>query len=95
VAKNAVPAAEAIAGCMVMVVVVVAVGTPTVTDVLNGHPEAGDCLIGWEGNLKNSESPDGGLSSQQANIPDGVAITGICIPAGVKSEEVTTCSVSS
>ena len=41
-----------------MVVVVVAVGTPTITGMVNGHPEAGGCSICQEGNLKNSESSE-------------------------------------
>jgi len=95
VAKNSVPVPEAIAGCLVIVVVVVALGMLTISGTINGRPEAGNCLIGREGNLKNSESPDGGLSSRQASIPDSVAVTGICTPAGVKSVDVTVCSRSS
>jgi len=72
-----------------MVIVVVAVGTPTVTCTVTGCPEAGDSWIGREGNLKNSENPDDGLSIQRSGITDGVAITGICILAGVKSVDVT------
>ena len=67
--------AEAIKGCMVMVVVVVAV---TVTGKVNGHPETGSHLIYWEGYLRNSRSADSGcgLSTRRASIPGGVLDTG-------------------
>jgi len=42
--------------------VAVAVGTPNVTGTVNGRPEAGGCSIRQEGNLKNPESSDDGLS---------------------------------
>jgi len=38
-ATNAIPAAEVVAGCVVMVIVVDAVGTPTVTGAVSGRPE--------------------------------------------------------
>jgi len=76
VATNAIPVAEAVEGCMVMVVVVVAVGKPTVTGAVNGHPEAGVCSIRWKGNLWNFDSSDNDLSSRRAVIPDGVIDTG-------------------
>jgi len=53
VVKNAVPAARATIGCIV---------TPTVTGTLNARLPTGDCMNGWEGNFRNSESPDDGLS---------------------------------
>jgi len=46
--------AEAIEGCMLMVVV--AVGTPTVTGTVNGHPGTGGCSIHQEGDPRSSES---------------------------------------
>jgi len=85
VATNAIPMAEAITGCVVMVVVVVTVGTPTVIGAVNGRPEAGSCSVHWEGNLRNSES-----SSRRAGIPDGVSDTGTCMLPGKKSADVTT-----
>jgi len=52
VATNTIPAAEAIAGCMVMIVVVVAVGTPTVRswqlfDWSGGKPQELQKLKRW------------------------------------------------
>jgi len=41
VATNTIPAAEAIGRCVVMVIAVVAVWTPTIIGAVNGHPEAG------------------------------------------------------
>ena len=75
-ASNAIPAAEADAGCVMMVVGVIAMGTPTVTSAVSGCPEAGGCSIHWEGNLRNSKSFDNGLFSQRADIPDSVSDTG-------------------
>jgi len=37
-----------------MVAFVIAVGTPTITDVVNGHPEAGGCSIRRDGNSESS-----------------------------------------
>ena len=56
VATNAIPMAEAIEGCMVMVIVVVAVGKSTVTGSVNGHPEAGSCSICREGNHRTPKA---------------------------------------
>ena len=77
VVTNATPASEAIEGCMVMVVLVVTVGTPTVTGMVNGHPGTGSCSISREGTLRNSKSSDDGPSSRQAGIPAGVSDTNI------------------
>ena len=63
VATIAILATEADAGCVVMVVVVITVGTPTVTSAVRGRPEAGGCSIHREGKLKNSKSSDDYLSS--------------------------------
>ena len=57
VATNTTLVAEAVEGCVVMVVVVVTVGTPTVIDVVNGHPGTGSRLICWEGTLRNLRAP--------------------------------------
>ena len=76
VATNAIPTTEAVEGRVVMDVVVVAVGTPTVTSAVNGCPEAGDCSIHPEGNLRNSESPNDDLSRRRAGIPDGMSDAG-------------------
>jgi len=75
-AINIIPVAEAIEGCVVMVVVVIGVETPTITGAVNGHPEAGSCSIHQEGNLRNSKSSDDDLSSRRAGIPDEVSDTG-------------------
>jgi len=64
VATNAILMAEAVGGCVMRVVVIVAVGTPTVTGAVNGHPEPGGCSIRWEGNFRNSKSYDDDLSTQ-------------------------------
>jgi len=48
---------------MVVVVVIVAVGTPTVIGTVNGHIDAGSCSIHREGNPRNSESSDDDMSS--------------------------------
>jgi len=95
VATNATLAAEAVAGCVVMDVVIVAVGTPTVASTVNGHPVAGGCSIHQDGNLKNSKSSDDGLYGRRVSIPNGVSITGICTPVGMKSVDVAMQSVSS
>jgi len=58
VAINAIPVAKAVAGYLVMVVVVVAARTPTVTGTVNGRPEDGGCSTHQEGNPRNSESSD-------------------------------------
>jgi len=75
VARNAVPAAGAAVGCVVMVEVIVTVMTSTANGALNGRPVTGDCLNSREGNLRNYESPDGGLSGGGAGILDGMAAT--------------------
>ena len=63
VASNATAMVEAIKGCVVMVIDVIAVVTPTVTSAVNGSPEARSCSICLEGNLRNSESSDDDLPS--------------------------------
>jgi len=68
VAPNAISMAEVKEG-VVMVIVVVAVGIPTVTGEVNG------CLICREEKLRSSKSSDD-LSSQRTSIPDGVTDTG-------------------
>ena len=80
-ATNAIPAAEAVARCVVMVVVVVAVGTPTITGMVYGRPEAGGCSSRRKGNLKDSKSSDDGLSRRQAGIPDN-ALGKLITPCG-------------
>ena len=71
-------------------VIIIAVVTPTVTGsgMLNGLPEAGDCLNGQEGNLRNSASPEGyGLSGRRAGIVNGVAGT-LLVAAFLNSSRV-------
>jgi len=70
-----------------MVIVIIAVGNPTVTGVVKDRPEAGGCSYSREGNLRNSESSNNNLSSRWA-IPDGVS--GTCILAGKKSADAAT-----
>jgi len=57
VTSNTMPAAEAVEGCVVMVVVVVAVGTHTITSTVNGHPGSGSQSNRREGYLRNSGAP--------------------------------------
>jgi len=75
VATTATLAAEAIEGCVVLVVVIIAVGAPTVTGAVSGRPGTGSHLIRREGTLRNSKNSNDGLSDQQACIPDGVSDT--------------------
>ena len=56
VAINAIPATEAVKGCVLMVIVV--------NGEVNGCPKAGGNSIHQEGNLRNSESSDDDLTSR-------------------------------
>jgi len=76
VATNTTLMVEAIEGCVVMVVFVIALGTPTINGAVSGCPGTGGCLIRRAGNLRSSESFDDDLSSRRAGIPHGVTDTG-------------------